>query len=204
VPVFSTAQLTSLIGENQRVTVTCKRLGADRRAAYDIELSFPDPSSDSESQFFFEVPEYRAKTYSFFSAIGQGFLETGKMIGLTVKSIGLLFRGVDVTQAVSGPVRITVMIGDTVQTGFRAGFNTGLVSVCNLLALISVSLFLMNLLPVPVLDGGIVLFSCIEIITRKQLKPRFLYYIQFVGIAFIALLFILAIFSDVRYIVFRK
>jgi regulator of sigma E protease len=95
------------------------------------------------------------------------------------------------------------MIGDTVKTGFQAGFNSGIVSVFNLLALISISLFLMNLLPVPVLDGGIVLFSFIEIILRKPLKPKFLYYIQFVGIAFIAFLFILAIFSDTRYLLHK-
>ncbi len=71
------------------------------------------------------------------------------------------------------------------------------------LALISVSLFITNLLPVPVLDGGLILFAVIELIARKRMHPKLLYYIQYVGIAFIAVLMILAIVGDVRYFIGR-
>ena len=111
-----------------------------------------------------------------------------------------MFKGVDVTQAVSGPVRITVMLGDTVQTGFKAGFRAGLTSTLNFLALISISLFIMNLLPIPILDGGLILFALIETIIRRPVHPKVMYYTQFIGIAFIVVLFGIALFSDARYL----
>ena len=123
------------------------------------------------------------------------------MIGLTFKSISLLFKGINLTNAVSGPVRITVMLGDTVQSGFSAGFRTGLVSTLNFLALISVSLFIMNLLPIPILDGGLVLFAVIEAIIRKPVHPKIMYYTQFIGIVFIFILLGIAVFSDANFII---
>ena len=59
----------------------------------------------------------------------------------------------------------------------------------------------MNLLPVPLLDGGLILIAIIEWITRKKIKPKIQYYIQFIGIAFIALLFIISLTSDITYFI---
>lgn len=164
-----------------------------------IELSLTVPAN-GDLGLMFSVPAREAPRYSFFPAIWQGTKETGELFALTFKSIGLLFKGVDVTQAVSGPVRITVMLGDTVQTGFKAGFRAGLTSTLNFLALISISLFIMNLLPIPILDGGLILFALIETIIRRPVHPKVMYYTQFIGIAFIVVLFGIALFSDARYL----
>ena len=59
----------------------------------------------------------------------------------------------------------------------------------------------MNLLPIPILDGGLILFALIEAITKKQISPRIQYYVQFVGIAFILVLFVFAMFGDISYII---
>jgi regulator of sigma E protease len=199
--VNSTAEVFALLsGETALITFERRdEVGSVTKSTASLALA-----EDGASPLVFSVPARRAKTYSLFPALGQGTLETARTLALTLKSIGFLFKGADVTQAVSGPVRITVMLGDTVKSGFGAGINAGVVRVFNLLALISVSLFLMNLLPVPVLDGGTVLFSLVEIVMRKPLKPKFLYYIQFVGIAFIGALLILALFSDTRYLLFTR
>ena len=156
--------------------------------------------ADGNLGLMFSVPVREAPRYSFLPALWQGIKETGELVALTFKSIGLLFKGIDVTQAVSGPVRITVMLGDTVQSGFAAGFRAGLTSTLNFLALISVSLFIMNLLPIPVLDGGLILFALIETVIRRPVHPKVMYYTQFIGIAFIIVLFGIALFSDARYL----
>jgi len=142
-----------------------------------------------------------AETYSFFPALLNGAKEAFNMIGLTFKSIGILFKGIQIENAVSGPARITDMLGTTIKEGFSAGFRTGLVSILELLAVISVSLFIMNLLPVPILDGGLILFALIETVFRKRIPPKVQYYTQFIGLAFIALLFILGISSDFLYFI---
>lgn len=148
-----------------------------------------------------DIERREMKKYSFFPALIQGAKETGNIIALTIKSISILFKGVDISNAVSGPARITTMLGDTVQEGFSVDFRTGLVSTLQFLALISVSLFMLNLLPIPILDGGLILFALIEIITRKQVSPKIQHYVQYIGLFFIATLFVLGISGDIRYFI---
>lgn len=143
------------------------------------------------------------KTYPFFPALIQGTKETFKMVSVTAQSIALLFKGIDLKQAVSGPIGITVLLGETAKEGFSAGFSVGVVTVCNFLAVISISLFLMNLLPVPVLDGGLILVAFIELVRRKSIKPKTLYAIQIAGICFIVLIFLLGMFADINRIIQR-
>ncbi len=150
-----------------------------------------------------DILEKEAPCYGFFGAIGHGFIDAVKSVGLTLKSIGILFKGVDLNNAVSGPARVTEMLGSTVKDGFSAGFRVGFVSLMSLLSIISISLFIMNLLPVPVLDGGLILIALIEIIIRRRLSPRFQYYVQFIGLAFIAFIFIIGIKGDIFYFLNR-
>lgn len=142
------------------------------------------------------IQRRESKRYSFFPAIGKGFYQTCSYIGLTFKGIRTLFRGVELKNAVSGPARITTILGDTAKEGFSVNFKTGFVSVLQLLGLISVSLFIMNLLPIPVLDGCIVLFAFIEGVFRIRIHPKIRYYSQFVGIAILAFLFLVSLYSD--------
>ena len=139
--------------------------------------------------------------YNFFEAIGHGFLDTFEYIGLTFKSIGILFKGVNLKNAVGGPARITDMLGTTAQEGFSEGIKTGFISLSNLMAVISISLFIMNLLPVPVLDGGLILIAIIETISRKKVPPKVQYRISFIGFAFIGILFIIGLIGDINYFI---
>lgn len=192
--VRNTVELSMALQDRKECTFTIDRSGTMLTTV--IEMDSPE----DDLGLTFHVNHVHTKRYSFFGALWQGASETVNMIGLTFKSIGLLFKGVELSSAVSGPVRITKMLGDTAIEGFTASFSTGVITVLNFLALISISLFIMNLLPIPVLDGGLLLFALIEAITKKKLHPKFLYYIQFVGIAFIFVLFGIALFSDIRYL----
>lgn len=147
------------------------------------------------------VKEY--PKHSFFGAIKEGVLQTGKLISTTIKSLGILFKGINLTKAVSGPARITTMLGDTVKESFTVSAKVGVISTLEFLALLSISLFIMNLLPLPILDGGLILFSIIEWIRGKKLSPKFLYYIQFVGLAFIGFLLVLALTGDIQYFILK-
>ncbi|MBR1912207.1 MAG: site-2 protease family protein, partial [Treponema sp.] len=137
--------------------------------------------------------------YGFLTALREGCTECLKLGRLTIKGISLLFKGVKITSAVSGPARITTMLGDTVKQGFAESIHIGIVSTLQLLAIISLSLFITNLLPVPILDGGLILFAFIECISKKKINPKLLYYIQFIGIAFIGFLMAIAIMGDITY-----
>ncbi len=146
-----------------------------------------------------KILEKESKKYSYFPALGHGFLESCKSVILTIKSICLLFKGVDLDNAVSGPARVTEMLGTTVKEGFSAGLKQGLIALLSLMAIISISLFIMNLLPIPILDGGLILIAIIEFVFHKKINPKIQYYIQFIGLAFIALLFIIGLQGDIKY-----
>ncbi len=153
-------------------------------------------AADTESLLERSTPDY-----NFFQAIGHGFADTFEYIGLTFKSIAILFKGVDLKNAVGGPARITDMLGTTAQEGFSEGFKIGFISLSNLMAVISISLFIMNLLPIPVLDGGLILIAIIETISRRKVPPKIQYYIQFIGFAFIGILFIIGLIGDINYFI---
>ena len=146
-----------------------------------------------------QVLQKEAKRYSFFPALAQGFGQACKTVGITIKSIGILFKGVNLDNAVSGPARVTDMLGTSIQEVFSAGIRQGIVSILELMGIISISLFIMNLLPVPILDGGLILIALIEAISRKKVPPKVMYYSQFVGLAFIALLFIIGVKGDILF-----
>ncbi len=197
-PVATTVDVSrSLSTADHTSVITVNRNGV----FIDIELK--PASADDSLGFYFKQEKLHTENFGFFSGLGNGIAETGRLISLTFKSLALLFKGVDLTAAVSGPVRITKMLGDTAIEGFTAGFSIGVVSVMQFLALINVSLFIMNLLPIPILDGGLILFALIESVFHRQVPPKVLYIIQIIGILCIGCLFVFALFGDIRYLIGR-
>jgi regulator of sigma E protease len=75
--------------------------------------------------------------------------------------------------------------------------------MADFLALISIALCVMNLLPLPILDGGMIILCIVEMVRRKPLHPRAIGVFQTVGIALICGLMIFAVFGDVLYLARR-
>ncbi|MDR1863629.1 MAG: RIP metalloprotease RseP [Treponema sp.] len=146
---------------------------------------------------------YHTPRLSPFGALAKGLSESWKTLTVSIRSLGLLFRGIDLTQAVSGPVRITYMVGAAAAEGFGQSIGTGISTMANFLALISIALCIMNLLPLPILDGGMIVLFAIEGITRKPLHPRAVYIFQTVGVVLIFGLMIFAVFGDILYLAGR-
>ena len=146
-----------------------------------------------------EVIEKEEKPLWLLPALVRGAAETKKILFQTLKSIGVLFKGVDVTNAVSGPARISSMLGESAKEGFAAGLKTGAVVLLQFMSLISVSLFIMNLLPIPILDGGLILFALIEAAAKRQIPPKIQYKVQIAGFGVIMALFLLGLGGDVKY-----
>jgi regulator of sigma E protease len=142
---------------------------------------------------------YRTPSLSPPAALITGIRESVKTLVVSVKSLALLFRGIDLTQAVSGPARITYMVGDIAARGFGQGIETGLSSASSFLALISIALCFMNLLPLPILDGGLIVLSIIEGIKGKPLNPKFVSLFQTAGIVIIFGLMIFSVFNDILF-----
>ena len=147
----------------------------------------------------YRTVQYHTPPLSPVKAFGKGAQEAWKTLIVSVRGFALLFKGIDLTQAVSGPVRITYMVGDVAAEGFGQSFGDGLRSMANFLSLISIALCVMNLLPIPVVDGGMILLWLVEIIARKPLHPKVISVFQTVGVVLIGGLMLFAFFGDILY-----
>ena len=100
-----------------------------------------------------------------------------------------MIRGRYGVEAISGPVGITKVIGDAAQTGV-----INLLYICSVIAM---NLGVVNLLPLPALDGGRLVFIVIEAIRGKPVKKEIEGYIHFVGIIILFVLMLIIAFKDI-------
>ena len=96
---------------------------------------------------------------------------------------------------VAGPIGMVQIIGETASY-MEVNFLLGLLNVMYLAVFLSVNFAIVNLLPVPILDGGWILLIIIELIRRKPLTERQKAIAQMTGLVFIAGLFLFATYSD--------
>ncbi|MDR3130204.1 MAG: site-2 protease family protein [Treponema sp.] len=196
---YTVALLGILRDQPSVLSVEYERNGGIKKA--DIVLSYTGKEADIGIAY--QTLRYHTPSFSFFGALAQGAKEAWKTFAVSLKSLALLFRGIDLTQAVSGPIRITYMVGDVAAEGFGQSMGTGLSSTANFLALISIALCIMNLLPLPVLDGGMILLFIIEAVKGRSLRPKTIYAFQAVGVVLIFGLMIFAVFGDILFLVRR-
>lgn len=121
--------------------------------------------------------------------IAQGFAETFKLTGLMLEQLGLLVTGKVAADGVAGPVGIIQLIGQTASYGF--------VYVANFTAVISINLGLINMLPIPALDGGRFLFLLVEGILRRRISPEKENFVHLIGFALLMLLMVVITYKDI-------
>lgn len=106
----------------------------------------------------------RSERHGFWAAASAGASQTWQMVSLTWQSFVKLAQRVVPIDQVGGPIMIVQMVSDQA--------HQGLAGVLALAALISVNLGILNLLPIPILDGGQVVFCLWEIIFRRRSTPE--------------------------------
>lgn len=131
----------------------------------------------------------RHEPMGFFASALEGLKQTGRMIDITVTSLKKLITGSIAAENVGGPILIAQMLGQQAQVGLEP--------LLLLAALISVNLGLLNLLPVPVLDGGLILFCLVEMIIRRPVPEKIQERAMQGGVVLLAALMIFATFNDV-------
>jgi regulator of sigma E protease len=146
---------------------------------------------------------YRSRADDVFAAVGAGVRETVRTLVVAVTSLGTLFKGIELRNAVAGPLRITYYVGAAASSGFSLGVTAGLVNFFRFLCFLSILLFVMNLLPVPAFDGGQILMFLAEGVSRRPLKPRLIHALQLGGFAVLLALLVMFTFSDILYFIGR-
>ncbi len=130
-------------------------------------------------------------------ALKYSCFEIKYQIKTVFKSLGMLFNGKLTKDDVSGPVGIVDMISDTVNDSKSDGWFFVLMNVLNMTILLSANLGVMNLLPLPALDGGRLAFLLIELILGKPVPKEKEGMVHFVGMVLLMILMVFILFNDI-------
>jgi len=123
------------------------------------------------------------------SALGKAVERVWDTCTMTLKMIGKMVTGEASLKNVTGPITIADYAGQTARMGVA--------SYLSFIAFISISLGVMNLLPIPVLDGGHLLYYSLEVLTGRPVSERVAEFAQRIGIGLLMTLMVLAVFNDI-------
>ncbi len=132
----------------------------------------------------------------FFETFKYGILEIRYWITTTIKSLGMMFSGSVSADEVSGPVGIVTMIDDTYQEASEYGAIDVVLNMMNIGIMLSANLGVMNLLPIPALDGGRLVFLVIEAIRGKPIPPEKEGWVHMAGFVLLMVLMVFILFND--------
>ena len=180
--IYNDISFFSYQNQGAETAITVKRNG--EKMVFNVK-PFPITEGESAVYGFMAFAEPR----SVFSVLYHAFWESVFVVKVVLISFWQLITGTVPLSSVSGPVGIV----SEINTAAKAGFE----SVLSLAALISINLGVVNLFPLPALDGGRILFLIVEKIRRKPLAKNHEAIIHFVGFALLMLVAILVTFSDI-------
>lgn len=191
-PIQSAMQFVQRIQEsaNQELEITVQR--HEKPIVYLVRVA---AESDENGKLIGRVGialganiEMVTVRYGPVASIEQGFSRTIDTFWLSLKMLGRMLTGEVSVKNISGPVSIADYAGQSARVGMAAYIH--------FLALISISIGLLNLLPIPMLDGGHLMYYAIEAVTGKPVSDQFKRIGQQIGVSLLIALTFLALFND--------
>ena len=195
IEVQSWIEMTELIRSRPLETVTLKIQRDNEIISKQVTLAKQDNPTDTVDEevgilgIGISSPQYEWQYVGIFASIGIGFRQTAEITALIAGTIKSLFIGQESIKALGGPVMIAKMTDD-----FR---KRGLLPLLSFMAVLSISLGFMNLLPIPVLDGGHLMIFSIEALVRRQLPIKLKIVIQQIGLALLLVLMVVITYNDI-------
>lgn len=162
-----------------------------------VEKTFkvtPEPYSTKTLGFIASIDE---KSKSTFDVVKYSFVEVKYWIKTTVGSLGALITGNVSIKNVSGPVGIVDTVGDAINQSKSYGLKVVLLQILYMSVLLSANLGVMNLLPLPALDGGRIVFILIEAIRGKPVDKEKEGFVHFAGFVVLMLFMVFVMYNDI-------
>lgn len=129
--------------------------------------------------------------------IKDSYLYVRYMVKMTVDSIRMLFGGQAKVSDLAGPVGAVEIVSDEYESAKEQGSLAVVVSMLNIMLLLSANLGIINLFPLPALDGGKLLFLIYEAIRGKSADAKVEGVIQFIGVALLLILMVVVMYNDI-------
>ena len=177
----------------KKITVTYKR-GEDKKT---VDVTLSDKSYSERYMLGFTYMDEREKTNAL-ETIKYAFTEIKVQINIAIQSVKYLVSGKAKADDMSGPIGIVNFIGDDYEAVKDEGFLATFVELCNITILLSANIGVMNLLPLPALDGGRLLFMVIEVIRRKKMKPEVEGMVHAIGLVLLLILMAVISANDIK------
>ena len=164
----------------------------------DITMTFEKEATEYEGISSTVLTVYVApKAKTFLTVMQETWLQTQYFIRSVYVSLFRMITGQSGFNEMSGPVGIASMIGEVAEAGFAQSFMDGINNILYIMALITVNLGIVNLLPLPALDGGRFFFLLVEAIRRKPIKPEHEGMVHMIGMLLLFGLIIVVTFNDI-------
>lgn len=134
-------------------------------------------------------PQVEFKRQGILNAVKLGFIQTYQMTALLLGGLAMLFTGAASASDMAGPVGITNMVGEAARGG--------MVYLLSFTAFLSINLGIINLLPIPALDGSRIVFALVEAVRRKPLDSEKEGFIHWLGFLFLMLIIVFVTYNDI-------
>jgi len=190
--VESWEQLTEIIHNLPNTEISVTWVSDDKRQSATLTTQVDRQLVEGEIQEIGLIgiaPETTYRDAGILEAVGSGLSQTWWWGKVTVLSLKMLVTGEESLRSVGGPIFIAKLAGDSARSGF--------LDLLNLVAIISINIGFINILPVPALDGGHLSIILIEGVKGKPLSMKTRMIVQQVGMALLLTLMIFVIYNDI-------
>lgn len=152
---------------------------------------------DTQKRYFVGISGGEKVNCANLKVFQYSYYEVRYWVKYSIKSLEMLFQGKVSKDEISGPVGIAQMVGDVYEESKAYGLPTVVINMINIAILLSVNLGVINLLPLPALDGGRLVFLIIEAIRRKPVPPEKEGFVHFMGFVALMILMVLIVMNDI-------
>ena len=180
--------LVTFIHSNPNKTVNITALRSDNTVNYPVTILNKNSKGYLGVSHKVDMSDYVNVSYGFSNSVTKAITSTTDYTLLTFKMIGRLVMGEANVKNLSGPLSIAQFSGKSLEMGLSYFLY--------LLAILSVSLGVLNLLPIPMLDGGHLVYYSYEMITGRELPMNIQLVAQFAGVAILGLIMVVAFYND--------
>ena len=196
VHIFREISMYNQFHQGEEIEITYNHEGKEKTALL-------QPKMDEEAGYYrLGITSTGYTKANILTAMQYGVYEVKYWIDVALGSLKMLITGQVGIDQVSGPVGIVNVVGTTYKESKSYGVFVVVVELMNLVILLTANLGVMNLLPLPALDGGRLVFLFIEAVRRKRVPPEKEGYVHLVGIMLLMILMVFVMYNDIRRIFF--